>query len=129
MHELDLFRKTIEVNLIGTFNVPRLAAAAMAENGADEQGQRGVIVNTTSVAAFEGQMGQIAYTASKGDGIGLPAARDLSSVGIRVCTVAPGIVHTPCSKRSAPRSTHRSQPPRPSRSILPTPTSSPSSHR
>lgn len=104
VHELDLFRKTIEVNLIGTFNVLRLSAAAMAENEADEQGQRGVIVNTASVAAFEGQMGQIAYAASKGGvvGMGLPAARDLSSVGIRVCTVAPGIVHTPLLEALGP---------------------------
>ncbi len=104
VHELDLFRKTIEVNLIGTFNVLRLSAAAMAENEADEQGQRGVIVNTASVAAFEGQMGQIAYAASKGGvvGMGLPAARDLSSVGIRVCTVAPGIVQTPLLEALGP---------------------------
>ena len=104
VHELELFRKTIEVNLIGTFNVLRLSAAAMAENEADEQGQRGVIVNTASVAAFEGQMGQIAYAASKGGvvGMGLPAARDLSSVGIRVCTVAPGIVHTPLLEALGP---------------------------
>ncbi len=96
-HELDLFRKTIEVNLIGTFNVLRLAAAVIAEQSADEQGQRGVIINTASVAAFEGQIGQIAYSASKGGVVGMtvPAARDLARSGIRVCTIAPGIVDTP----------------------------------
>ena len=96
-HELDLFRRTIEVNLIGTFNVLRLAAARIAEQDADEQGQRGVIVNTASVAAFEGQIGQIAYSASKGGVVGMtvPAARDLARSGIRVCTIAPGIVDTP----------------------------------
>lgn len=105
VHELDLFKKTIEINLIGTFNVLRLAAAAMAENEADEQGQRGVIINTASVAAFEGQIGQIAYSASKGGvvGMGLPAARDLSSVGIRVNTIAPGIVQTPLLEALGPK--------------------------
>ncbi|MFT4235962.1 MAG: SDR family NAD(P)-dependent oxidoreductase [Microbacterium sp.] len=97
VHDLDLFRKTIEVNLIGTFNVMRLAAEAMSANEPDDQGQRGVIINTASVAAFEGQIGQTAYSASKGGVVGmmLPAARDLSSVGIRVNTIAPGIVDTP----------------------------------
>jgi NAD(P)-dependent dehydrogenase (short-subunit alcohol dehydrogenase family) len=96
-HDLDLFRKVVEVNLIGTFNVLRLAAAAIGETTADEQGQRGVVVNTASIAAFEGQIGQVAYAASKSGVVGLtlPAARDLSSVGIRVCTIAPGIVDTP----------------------------------
>lgn len=96
-HDLDLFRKTIEVNLIGTFNVLRLAAEVMAQNEPDEQGQRGVIINTASVAAYEGQIGQVAYAASKGGVVGLmlPAARDLASVGIRVDTIAPGIVDTP----------------------------------
>lgn len=96
-HDLDLFRRTIEVNLIGTFNVMRLGAAKIAETNPDEHGQRGVIINTASVAAFEGQIGQVAYSASKGGVVGmmLPAARDLSAVGIRVNTIAPGIVDTP----------------------------------
>jgi NAD(P)-dependent dehydrogenase (short-subunit alcohol dehydrogenase family) len=96
-HDLDVFRMVVEVNLIGTFNVLRLAAAAIGETTADEQGQRGVAVNTASIAAFEGQIGQIAYAASKSGVVGLtlPAARDLSSTGIRVCTIAPGIVDTP----------------------------------
>ena len=96
-HELDLFRRTIEVNLIGTFNVLRLAAAVIAEQSPDDDGQRGVIINTASVAAFEGQIGQIAYSASKGGVVGMtiPAARDLARSGIRVCTIAPGIVDTP----------------------------------
>jgi len=97
VHDLDLFRRTIEVNLIGTFNVMRLAAAKIAETSADEHGQRGVIINTASIAAFEGQIGQVAYSASKGGVVGmmLPAARDLMTVGIRVNTIAPGIVDTP----------------------------------
>ncbi|CAN5307512.1 SDR family NAD(P)-dependent oxidoreductase [soil metagenome] len=97
VHELDLFRRTIEVNLIGTFNVLRLAAEVIAAQEPDESGQRGVIINTASVAAFEGQIGQIAYSASKGGVVGmtLPAARDLARNGIRVNTIAPGIVDTP----------------------------------
>jgi NAD(P)-dependent dehydrogenase (short-subunit alcohol dehydrogenase family) len=96
-HPLDPFVKVIQVNLIGTFNVIRLAAAAMAENQPDEEGERGVIVNTASVAAFDGQIGQAAYSASKGGVVGmtLPIARDLSNLGIRVCTIAPGIFDTP----------------------------------
>jgi len=95
-HDLQLFKTVIEVNLIGTFNVIRLAAAAMAKNDPDESGERGVIVNTASVAAFEGQVGQIAYAASKSGvaGMTLPAARDLSPVGVRVATVAPGVFDT-----------------------------------
>jgi len=96
-HPLDPFIKVIQVNLIGTFNVIRLAAAAMAENQPDAEGERGVIVNTASVAAFDGQIGQAAYSASKGGVVGmtLPIARDLSNLGIRVCTIAPGIFDTP----------------------------------
>jgi NAD(P)-dependent dehydrogenase (short-subunit alcohol dehydrogenase family) len=97
VHQLDLFRKTIEVNLVGTFNVMRLAAERIAETEPDAEGQRGLIVNTASVAAFEGQIGQVAYSASKGGVVGmtLPAARDLARYGIRVNTIAPGIVDTP----------------------------------
>ena len=96
-HELAPFSRTVTVNLIGTFNVLRLAAAAMARTGPDEEGERGVVVNTASIAAYDGQIGQIAYAASKGGivGLTLPAARDLSAVGVRVCTIAPGLVDTP----------------------------------
>ena len=94
---LDAFEKVIRVNLIGTFNVARLAASAMAANSPDESGERGVIINTASVAAFDGQIGQVAYSASKGGiaGMTLPMARDLSKLGIRVMTIAPGIFDTP----------------------------------
>ncbi|HEY5854332.1 MAG TPA: SDR family NAD(P)-dependent oxidoreductase [Aldersonia sp.] len=97
-HELDLFTKVVTINLIGTFNVMRLAADTIAKTDpVDEFGQRGVIINTASVAAFEGQIGQIAYSASKGGvhGMTIPAARDLAQFGIRVVTIAPGIVDTP----------------------------------
>jgi NAD(P)-dependent dehydrogenase (short-subunit alcohol dehydrogenase family) len=97
-HDLDHFSTVIRVNLIGTFNSIRLAAAAMAATDpVDESGSRGAIVNTASVAAFDGQIGQAAYSASKGGVVGmtLPIARDLSSVGIRVNTIAPGIIDTP----------------------------------
>ncbi|MCG1053769.1 3-hydroxyacyl-CoA dehydrogenase [Mycetohabitans sp. B5] len=96
-HPLDLFAKTIGVNLIGTFNMIRLAAAAMSTNPPNEHGERGVIVNTASVAAFDGQIGQAAYAASKGGVVGmtLPVARDLSRSAIRVMTIAPGIFETP----------------------------------
>jgi len=96
-HDLDLFKTVIGVNLIGTFNVLRLAAAAIAKSEALEHGERGVIINTASVAAFDGQIGQIAYAASKAGvaGMTLPAARDLAPVGIRVVTIAPGIFDTP----------------------------------
>ncbi len=96
-HPLDLYRKVIDVNLVGTFNVLRLAAAAMGKAEPLEHGQRGVVINTASVAAFEGQIGQVAYASSKAAVVGmtLPAARDLSSVGVRVMTIAPGIVDTP----------------------------------
>lgn len=93
-HRLDSFRRTIDINLVGSFNMMRLAAEVMARNPGDE---KGVIVNTASIAAYDGQKGQAAYAASKGGivGLTLPAARDLASVGIRVCAIAPGIFATP----------------------------------
>ena len=96
-HQFDPFRITVTINLIGTFNVLRLAAAAMAENEPDHQGERGAVVMTASIAAFEGQIGQTAYSASKGGVVALtlPAARDLARLGIRVCTIAPGLFDTP----------------------------------
>ena len=96
-HDLSQFNKVIQVNLIGTFNALRLAAAAMAENEPDGEGERGVIINTASVAAFEGQIGQAAYSASKGGivGLTLPAARELARYGIRVVSIAPGLFDTP----------------------------------
>jgi len=96
-HDLGRFRKVIEINLVGTFNTIRVAASAMSENEADEHDQRGVIINTASVAAYDGQIGQAAYSASKGGIVGmtLPIARDLSVVGIRVNTISPGIIDTP----------------------------------
>jgi NAD(P)-dependent dehydrogenase (short-subunit alcohol dehydrogenase family) len=96
-HHLDLFAKVVTVNLIGSFNVIRLAAAAMSRNEPNEEGERGVIVNTASVAAFDGQIGQAAYAASKGGIVGmtLPIARELAAHGIRVMTIAPGIFDTP----------------------------------
>ena len=96
-HDLEAFRRVISVNLIGTFNVLRLAAAAMAGNVPGDGGERGVCVNTASIAAFDGQIGQVAYAASKGGIVGmtLPAARDLAVSGVRVCTIAPGTFETP----------------------------------
>ncbi len=96
-HDLRRFEKVIAVNLVGTFNCIRLAAAAMAQTDPLDEGERGGIVNTASVAAFEGQIGQAAYSASKGGIVGmtLPIARDLSAVGIRVNAIAPGIMDTP----------------------------------
>ncbi len=95
--DLAIFTRTIQVNLIGTFNVIRLAAARMLGNQPDANGERGAIVNTASVAAFEGQIGQAAYSASKGGVVGmtLPIARDLARHGIRCCTIAPGLFETP----------------------------------
>lgn len=96
-HGLEAFRQIIDVNLIGTFNVLRLASMAMANGSADEAGERGVIINTASVAAYDGQIGQTAYAASKGAIVSmtLPAARELARYGIRVMTIAPGIFETP----------------------------------
>jgi NAD(P)-dependent dehydrogenase (short-subunit alcohol dehydrogenase family) len=96
-HPLDLFEKTVRVNLVGTFNVIRLAAAVMAQNQPMTSGERGVIVNTASIAAFDGQIGQPAYAASKGGivSLTLPIAREFASSGIRVVTIAPGIFDTP----------------------------------
>ncbi|QQR81595.1 MAG: 3-hydroxyacyl-CoA dehydrogenase [Deltaproteobacteria bacterium] len=96
-HDLELFKQVINVNLVGTFNILRLSAAAMAKASPLEDGERGVIIDTASIAAFDGQIGQIAYAASKGGVVAmtLPAARDLSGVGIRVLTIAPGTFDTP----------------------------------
>jgi NAD(P)-dependent dehydrogenase (short-subunit alcohol dehydrogenase family) len=96
-HALDLFEKTIRINLVGTFNVIRLGAAAMAQNAPAANGERGVIINTASIAAFDGQIGQPAYAASKGGIVGmtLPIAREFAPLGIRVVTIAPGIFDTP----------------------------------
>ncbi|SFJ54784.1 3-hydroxyacyl-CoA dehydrogenase [Thermoflavimicrobium dichotomicum] len=97
LHDLDSFAKVIQVNLIGTFNVIRLAAEKMIQNEPNADGERGVIINTASVAAFEGQIGQAAYSASKGGIVGmtLPLARELAAHGIRVMTIAPGLFDTP----------------------------------
>src|SRR5215467_9714073 len=97
-HDLGAFRKVIDVNLIGTFNLMRIGAAAIAKTEpADGDGQRGVVINTASVAGLEGQTGQVAYSASKGGIIGMtvPAARDLAAIGVRVNTICPGIMDTP----------------------------------
>jgi NAD(P)-dependent dehydrogenase (short-subunit alcohol dehydrogenase family) len=97
VHDLGLFTKTVEINLVGTFNVIRFAAVRLAENELGEDGERGVIINTASVAAYDGQIGQAAYAASKGGVVALtlPVARELASSGIRVVTIAPGIFETP----------------------------------
>lgn len=98
VHPLDLFKTVIDVNLVGTFNVLRLAVSSMMKNDpVTEDGQRGVIINTASVAAYEGQVGQAAYSASKGGiiGMALPIARDLAAEGIRCNTIVPGLIHTP----------------------------------
>ncbi len=97
VHDLGSFARVIQINLIGTFNVIRLAAEAMAQNEPGEDGERGVIINTASIAAYDGQIGQAAYAASKGGvaAMTLPIARDLAPLGIRVVTIAPGIFATP----------------------------------
>jgi NAD(P)-dependent dehydrogenase (short-subunit alcohol dehydrogenase family) len=101
--DMAAFRATVELNTMGTFNVTRLCAARMATNQPDENGQRGVVVNTASIAGYEGQTGQVAYGASKAAilGMSLPLARDLAPVGIRVCAIAPGTMGTPLMQ-SAP---------------------------
>lgn len=95
--DLDAYMRTININLVGTFNVMRLAAAAMAKNAPGEDGERGVIINTASIAAMDGQVGQCAYSASKAGvvGMSLPAARELSRHGVRVMAIAPGVFETP----------------------------------
>lgn len=96
-HDLDIFKKVVEINLVGTFNCIRIAATAMSQNEPDEYGERGAIVNTASVAAEDGQIGQASYSASKGGVVGmtLPVARDLAAVGVRVNTILPGLIDTP----------------------------------
>lgn len=96
-HDLEVFARTININLIGTFNMSRLTAAAMAENTPNKEGERGVIINTASIAAYDGQIGQAAYAASKGGvaSLTLPMARELAKQGIRVVSIAPGIFGTP----------------------------------
>jgi NAD(P)-dependent dehydrogenase (short-subunit alcohol dehydrogenase family) len=96
-HDINAFRKVIDINLIGTFDCIRLAATAMSKNEANENGERGAICNMASVAAFDGQIGQASYSASKGGVVGmtLPVARDLSAAGVRVNTIAPGLIDTP----------------------------------
>ncbi|WP_349972025.1 3-hydroxyacyl-CoA dehydrogenase [Pseudomonas caspiana] len=104
-HDLSGFRRVIDVNLIGTFNLLRLASEAMSRDTADEGGERGVIINTASVAAYDGQIGQAAYAASKGAIVSmtLPAARELARFGIRVMTIAPGIFETPMMAGMTPQ--------------------------
>jgi NAD(P)-dependent dehydrogenase (short-subunit alcohol dehydrogenase family) len=96
-HDLEVYRKIIEVNLIGTFNVCRLGATAMSHNSPDDDGSRGAIVNTASVAAQDGQIGQVAYSSSKGGivGLTLPLARDLAAIGVRANCILPGLIDTP----------------------------------
>ncbi len=103
-HDLDLFRKTLEVNVVGPFNVMRLAAVQMMANEPNDEDGRGVMINTASIAAFDGQVGQTAYAASKAALVGmtLPAARELADVGIRICTIAPGLYRTPMMTGLAP---------------------------
>jgi NAD(P)-dependent dehydrogenase (short-subunit alcohol dehydrogenase family) len=104
-HDLALFRRVVEVNLVGSFNVARLAAATMQRQSPNEQGERGVIVLTSSIAAFEGQIGQAAYAAAKGGvaALTLPLARELGDLGIRVVSIAPGVFNTPMMAAAPPR--------------------------
>ena len=106
-HPLDSFSKVVNINLIGTFNVLRLVAASMATNEPNENGERGVVINTASVAAFDGQKGQAAYAASKGGvaALSLPVARDLAYNGIRCCAIAPGLFMTPMFEGLGPEIT------------------------
>ena len=106
-HGLDSFRRTVDINLVGTFNVSRLAAAEMASNTPDEGGMRGVIISTASIAAFDGQMGQTAYASSKAGiaGLQLPMARDLARSGIRTMAIAPGVFMTPMLEGLGPEIT------------------------
>ena len=103
-HDLPNFKRVIDVNLVGSFNVARLAAERMAQRDVAAGAERGVLINTASIAAFDGQAGQVAYSASKGAIVGmtLPMARDLSDVGVRVCTIAPGIFDTPMMAAAPP---------------------------
>ena len=103
-HDLELFRKVIEVNLIGSFNVLRLAASEMIALDSLADGERGVVINTASIAGYEGQIGQAAYSSSKGGVIGLtlPAARELARSGIRIVAIAPGLIETPMFNNLAP---------------------------
>ena len=102
-HDLDYFKKVININLVGVFDVMRQSAFQMLQNDVNDEGGRGVMINTASVAAFDGQIGQVAYSASKAALVGmtLPAARDLSGDGIRVCTIAPGLFNTPMMAASS----------------------------
>ncbi|NBO46313.1 MAG: SDR family NAD(P)-dependent oxidoreductase [Actinobacteria bacterium] len=103
-HPMGMFRKVLDINVAGTFHVASLLASAMSSNEPDDDGQRGCLVMTASVAAFDGQIGQAAYSASKGAiaSMTLPMARDLSAIGVRVCTIAPGVVETPIYDQLAP---------------------------
>jgi NAD(P)-dependent dehydrogenase (short-subunit alcohol dehydrogenase family) len=107
-HRLDTFRRAVEINLTGTFNVLRLAAQAMEGNSPDAEGERGIIINTASVAAYDGQIGQVAYSASKAAVVGLtlPAARELARFGVRVMTIAPGVFETPMVAAFTPELKH-----------------------
>ena len=127
-HPLALFAKVVTVNLIGSFNMIRLAAEAMGKNEPEPTGERGVLISTASVAAYDGQIGQAAYSASKGGIVGmtLPIARDLAKVGIRNMTIAPGIFGTPMLFTMPQRCSRRSPPACPSRAASARPPTTPS---